>query len=185
MERMSVNPTAPAARSGSDRDSSTRRPKAFFLGAALFLASLLVLSACATRAEPRADVTSGSSPAARDPGSIRDRVPLVERAGRILEKTLKYTVGYPDRFPSLEDARTWFSTFVHWYNTEHQHSKLGYVTPQQRRTGTAEQIYAQRNHTILMAKQKHPLRWRTHKVRCYGAVPVTIVCRPLIQKELF
>jgi len=45
MERMSVNPTAPAARSGSDRDSSTRRPKAFFLGAALFLASLLVLSA--------------------------------------------------------------------------------------------------------------------------------------------
>lgn len=70
-------------------------------------------------------------------------------------------------------------------STEHQHSKLGYVTPQQRRTGTAEQIYAQRNHTILMAKQKHPLRWRTHKVRYYGAVPVTIVCRPLIQKELF
>jgi hypothetical protein len=70
MERMSVNPTAPAARSGSDRDSSTRRPKAFFLGAALFLASLLVLSACATRAEPRADVTSGSSPAARENISI-------------------------------------------------------------------------------------------------------------------
>jgi transposase InsO family protein len=99
-------------------------------------------------------------------------------------KTLKYTVGYPDRFPSLENSRTWFATFVHWYNTEHQHSKLGYVTPQQRRTGTAEQIYAQRNHTILMAKQKHPLRCRTHKVRCYGAVPVTIVCRPLINKEL-
>jgi len=37
----------------------------------------------------------------------------------------------------------------------------------------------------LMAKQKHPLRWQTHKVRCYGAVPVTIVCRPLIQRELF
>jgi hypothetical protein len=27
---------------------------------------------------------------------------------------LKYTVGYPDRFPSLENSRTWFATFVHW-----------------------------------------------------------------------
>lgn len=94
-------------------------------------------------------------------------------------KTLKHTVGYPEFFTSLLHARTWYADFVHWYNNEHQHSALGYVTPNQRRTGEAIQIYAKRNQTILAAKLKNPLRWRTKKVRVYGALPVSIVLRPL------
>lgn len=94
-------------------------------------------------------------------------------------KTLKHTVGYPDFFTSLEHAREWYADFVNWYNNEHLHSGLGYVTPNQRRTGEATAIYQKRNQTILDAKMKNPLRWRTRKVRTYDALPVHITCRPL------
>ena len=69
-------------------------------------------------------------------------------------KTLKYTVGYPAFFESLGHARKWYADFVCWYNNEHQHSALGYVTPNQRRTGEATEIYAKRNQTLLDAKLK-------------------------------
>ena len=36
-----------------------------------------------------------------------------------------------------------------------------------------------RNQTILAAKEKNPLRWRTGKVRIYDALPVSMSCRPL------
>ncbi len=57
-----------------------------FMIRTLFLAAaaLAVLSGCASRAEPRADVTSGSSPAAAAPASILEAVPPVEGAGRVL-----------------------------------------------------------------------------------------------------
>jgi len=94
-------------------------------------------------------------------------------------KTLKHTVGYPAFFTSLEHARTWYANFVAWYNYKHLHSSLGYVTPNQRRTGEAIEIYRKRNQTILDAKLKNPLRWRTGKVRYYDALPVSMSCRPL------
>lgn len=94
-------------------------------------------------------------------------------------KTLKHTVGYPAFFTSLEHARTWYADFVAWYNNEHLHSSLDYVTPNQRRTGEALEIYRRRNQTLLAAKEKNPLRWRTGKVRTYDALPVSMSCRPL------
>ncbi len=94
-------------------------------------------------------------------------------------KTLKYTVGYPEFFTSLEHARTWYANFIQWYNNEHLHSGLGYVTPQQKRTGEAEAIYAKRNQTIHAAFQKNPLRWRCGKTRIYQSTPVSFVHRPI------
>lgn len=49
--------------------------------------------------------------------------------------------------------------FVRWYNTEHRHSALNYVTPQQRHTGEADQILAQRKQVIEAAKAANPQRW--------------------------
>jgi putative transposase len=46
--------------------------------------------------------------------------------------------------------------FVRWYNTEHRHSALNYVTPQQRHTGEADQILAKRKQVIKVA---NPRRW--------------------------
>lgn len=94
-------------------------------------------------------------------------------------KTLKYTIGYPAYFTSLEHARSWFADFVNWYNFNHLHSALDYVTPMQRRTGEANMIYAKRNQTLLIAKSKNPLRWRSGRVKIYAALPVSMDSRPV------
>ena len=94
-------------------------------------------------------------------------------------KTLKYTAGYPKFFTSLEHARTWYADFIHWYNNEHLHSGLGYVTPLQKRTGEAEAIYELRDSTIREARERNPLRWRQGKTREYKSLPVTAYYRPL------
>lgn len=94
-------------------------------------------------------------------------------------KTLKYSVGYPERFISLDDARCWYADFVAWYNTEHLHSGIGYVTPLQRRTGEASLIYERRNRTIREARSRNPLRWRSQKTMSYKALPITAFYRPL------
>jgi transposase InsO family protein len=94
-------------------------------------------------------------------------------------KTLKYTVGYPKFFISTAHARTWYADFIHWYNYEHLHSGLGYVTPMQRRTGEAEAIYATREATLREARAKNPLRWRQGKIRIYKSLAVRTFYRPV------
>ena len=96
-------------------------------------------------------------------------------------KTLKYSVGYPRYFESLGHARCWFAEFINWYNTEHQHSGIGYVTPHQRRSGEAQEIYERRNRTLTEARIQNPLRWRNSKTMSYGALPVKTFYRPSIK----
>ncbi len=51
-------------------------------------------------------------------------------------KTLKYRPDYPSRaFNDLSAARDWVAGFVHWYNHEHRHSAIQFVTPAQRHAG--------------------------------------------------
>ena len=53
-----------------------------------------------------------------------------------LFRTLKYRPGYPRKpFESLAAARAWVAGFVAWYNTEHLHSGIGFVTPEDRHQG--------------------------------------------------
>ena len=73
----------------------------------------------------------------------------------------------------------WYADFINWYNTEHLHSALGYVTPEQRRTGESEELYNKRNETLLLARSANPDRWRNGKVKEYGSLPVKTVYRPL------
>ena len=47
-------------------------------------------------------------------------------------KTLKYRPDYPQQFDSLQDARSWASSFFQWYNHDHRHSGLGLMTPADR-----------------------------------------------------
>ena len=50
-----------------------------------------------------------------------------------LFKTLKYRPEYhPKGFATLLEAREWVSLFVQWYNYEHHHSGLKFLTPDQR-----------------------------------------------------
>lgn len=77
-----------------------------------------------------------------------------------LFRTLKYRSEYPeDGFTDLQNARTWVTGFVDWYNTRHLHSAIGFVTPQQRHCGEDKEILANRKRVYQLAKAKHPNRW--------------------------
>ncbi len=77
-----------------------------------------------------------------------------------LFRTVKFRPGYPaEGFASLSAAREWMQAFVHWYNTEHRHSALRYVTPVQRHSGQAIAILTHRLAVYEHAKQQHPERW--------------------------
>jgi len=75
-------------------------------------------------------------------------------------KTLKYRPGFPvDGFATLAEAQDWVQQFTEWYNHEHRHSALRYVTPSQRHNGEAKGILTQRREVFEAAKQRHPERW--------------------------
>ena len=88
--------------------------------------------------------------------SVSDDNPFSES----LFKTLKYRPSYPDgAFASLEEARTWVQRFVKWYNTQHLHSEIRFVTPQSRHEGADVAILQNRQEVYAIAKQANPLRW--------------------------
>jgi putative transposase len=75
-------------------------------------------------------------------------------------KTLKYRPGYPTKaFASLGAAREWVTGFVLWYNHEHRHSAIQFVTPAQRHDGLDAAILQARTSTYQAAKARHPERW--------------------------
>jgi transposase InsO family protein len=75
-------------------------------------------------------------------------------------RTLKYRPNYPSQpFASLEAAQAWVAQFVEWYNTEHRHSAIRYVTPDQRHYGQERAILEQRQRVYADAKARHPERW--------------------------
>lgn len=65
-------------------------------------------------------------------------------------------------FASVENARAWVGRFVHWYNHEHQHSGIGYVTPAARHTGDDVEILAVRKVVYERAVRRHPERWASN-----------------------
>lgn len=102
----------------------------------------------------------GVAPTYSRPG-VSDDNAFVESVFR----TLKYSPKWPPRgFHSLEEARQWVQRFVTWYNEQHQHSKIRFVTPTQRHRGEDQAILAQRHKVYTEAKAKHPERW-TGKTR--------------------
>jgi transposase InsO family protein len=77
-----------------------------------------------------------------------------------LFRTAKYRPEYPTKpFESLEAAIKWVEEFIKWYNTEHRHSGIRFVTPTERHNGEDEKILAYRVKVYEKAQQKHPERW--------------------------
>ena len=77
-----------------------------------------------------------------------------------LFRTLKYRPEYPkDSFSDLQVARNWVAGFVNWYNTEHLHSSIKYVTPEQRHNGDDIEILAKRKKVYHAARKINPNRW--------------------------
>ena len=75
-------------------------------------------------------------------------------------RTLKYRPGYPSKgFITLEGARDWVKNFVHWYNHEHRHSALKFVTPTQRHAGDDHAVLRAREQLYEQARARNPERW--------------------------
>ncbi len=93
-----------------------------------------------------------------------------------LFKTCKYRPNWPVQgFVSLEAAREWVLGFTRWYNHEHKHSQLNFVTPHQRYTGEDKAILAKRKQTMQQAKAANPIRWGCQDIRnCEPVGPTTL-----------
>jgi putative transposase len=77
-----------------------------------------------------------------------------------LFRTLKYVPSYPSKpFEAMEQARDWALGFQHWYNEEHQHSALKFVTPAERHRGEDKDILARRRAVYAQARAQRPERW--------------------------
>jgi transposase InsO family protein len=77
-----------------------------------------------------------------------------------LFRTLKYRPGYPRKpFQSIDEARAWVAGFVAWYNTEHLHSAIRYVTPDERHAGMDKPLLAARHQLYQTAYGRTPRRW--------------------------
>lgn len=74
-------------------------------------------------------------------------------------KTLKYRHTFPKKFGCLEDAQIYLRDFFKWYNQQHRHSGIGYVTPESLHTGRAHQIREKRRDVLNAAYEKHPERF--------------------------
>lgn len=99
-----------------------------------------------------------------------------------LFKTLKYCPLFPSKpFESVEAARTWMEKFTKWYNTEHLHSGINFVTPESKHQGLDVEILKNRNEIYQIAKQKNPNRW-AGKTRNWDPVAV-VKLNPLKEKQ--
>jgi transposase InsO family protein len=88
--------------------------------------------------------------------SVSDDNPYSES----LFRTLKYCPAYPNKpFESIGEARHWVHRFVQWYNHEHRHSAIRYVTPNQRHSGKERSLLKQREAVYEAAKRRNPGRW--------------------------
>ena len=94
------------------------------------------------------------------PSYSRPRVSDDNPYAESLFRTAKYRPEFPaSGFESLEAARAWAADFVHWYNVDHKHSGIRYVSPDQRHTGADRAILEARHALYLEARQRHPARW--------------------------
>lgn len=94
------------------------------------------------------------------PSRSRPRVSNDNPYAESIFRTCKYRPEYPEKgFADLAAARTWVLSFVRWYNLEHRHSGLNFVTPQQRHAGISDQVFSQRIQVYEAAKLRNPSRW--------------------------
>ena len=75
-------------------------------------------------------------------------------------KTMKYRPDFPARFGCIEDARAHCHIFFPWYNTQHCHSGVGYMTPHSVHYGLAQAMFVARQATLDAAFLAHPNRFK-------------------------
>lgn len=76
-----------------------------------------------------------------------------------LFRTCKYRPEFPGAFATIDEARAWMLRFTRWYNHEHKHRNLKFVSPAERHSGVDRTIFAKRTALYEQARATHPARW--------------------------
>ena len=94
------------------------------------------------------------------PSYSRPRVSDDNAYSEALFRTAKYRPEFPTKgFAELDAARAWAAGFVRWYNVDHHHSGIRYVSPAERHDGRDVAILAARHALYLKARERNPSRW--------------------------
>jgi len=96
-------------------------------------------------------------------------------------RTLKYCPQFPARFGSIEDGRAFGQVFFPWYNQEHHHSGLGFLTPAVVHFGQAEVVRAHRDRVLAAAYDQHPERF-VHGRPHAADLPTAVWINPPVNK---
>lgn len=109
------------------------------------------------------------------PSYSRPRVSDDNAFAESLFRTAKYRPEFPAHgFATLDEARAWGTRFVRWYNIEHRHSGIRYVTPAQRHAGEDHAILAARHAIYQAAREANPARWSGQTRNWSPVGPVTL-----------
>lgn len=101
-----------------------------------------------------------------------------------LFRTLKHTPAYPRvPFADLVAARRWVARLVVWYNSEHRHSAIRFVTPAERHSGADIAILSRRHELYERARRRRPERW-TRNTRNWTPIMMVVLNPPRIHQEL-
>ena len=112
------------------------------------------------------------------PSFSRPRVSNDNPFSESLFKTLKYRPGYPPQaFTDIEHAREWVNGFVGWYNTEHKHSGIKFLTPHDRHYGQCNEQMDNRRKVYQAAKAARPERWGGRATRNWD-LPTAVWLNP-------
>jgi hypothetical protein len=88
---------------------------------------------------------------------------------------MKGRASFPEFFANIEQARAYITSIVAWYNGEHMHSRLDYLTPDQMDKGQGPEIQRRRNEVIHRARAERPSRFGSKRLtlRVPSAVRLT------------
>ena len=90
----------------------------------------------------------------------RPRVSNDNPFSEALFRTCKYRPNWPTKgFATKTEAQDWVQSFTSWYNCEHLHSAIRFVTPDARHTGQENATLASRADLYATARAKNPQRW--------------------------
>lgn len=90
----------------------------------------------------------------------RPRVSNDNPFSEALFRTCKYRPDWPTKgFATKADAQAWVKSFASWYNGEHLHSAIRFVTPEARHAGRDRTTLANRDILYANARAQNPQRW--------------------------
>ena len=90
----------------------------------------------------------------------RPRVSNDNPFSEALFRTCKYRPNWPAKgFATKAEAQVWVKSFAGWYNGEHLHSGIRFVTPDERHAGHDRATLDSRASLYANAKAQNPERW--------------------------